>query len=47
MNDLRALYVARQALVKDLTAAKNRGKHLQLALVKRQNKVRMIQIKNQ
>lgn len=47
MNDLRALYVARQALVKDRTAARNRGKHLQLALLKRQNKARLKQIKAQ
>lgn len=47
MNDLKVLYVARQALVKDRTAAKNRGKHLQLALLKHQNKARLKQIKAQ
>jgi len=47
MNDLKALYVARQALIKDRTAAKNRGKHLQLALLKRQSKARLVQISSQ
>src|SRR5271155_191797 len=35
--ELKELYVAREALVKDRTAAKNRGKALTLSLLKRQN----------
>jgi transposase len=35
--ELRELYVAREALVKDRTAAKNRGKVLTLSLLKRHN----------
>ena len=35
--ELKELYVARGALVKDRTAAKNRGKALRLSLLKRQN----------
>lgn len=47
MNDLKALYVARRALNKDRTAAMNREKHLELTLLKRQNKARITQIKSQ
>jgi transposase len=42
--ELRELYVAREALVKDRTAAKNRAKALTLSLLKRQNAQRLEQI---
>ena len=45
--ELRELYVAREALVKDRTAAKNRGKALTLSLLKRQNTQRLEQIDRQ
>ena len=45
MRDLRQLQIARQALVKDRTAAKNRSKSLTLPLLKRQNKARLARIK--
>ena len=44
LNELRELHVARQALVKDRTAARNRAKNLSLALLKRQNAERLKQI---
>jgi transposase len=44
LNRLKDLHVARQALVKDRTAAKNRGKNLTLPLLKRQNTQRLKQI---
>jgi transposase len=44
LNELKELYVAREALVKDRTAAKNRQKQLTLALLKRQNTQRLTQI---
>ena len=44
---LKELYVAREALVKDRTAAKNRGKALTLSLLKRQNAQRLEQINRQ
>jgi transposase len=45
--ELKELYVAREALVKDRTAAKNRGKVLTLSLLKRQNAQRLEQIDRQ
>jgi transposase len=45
--ELKELYVAREALVKDRTAAKNRGKVLTLPLLKRQNAQRLEQINRQ
>jgi transposase len=45
--ELRELYVAREALVKDRTAARNRGKNLTLSLLKRQNAQRLEQIDRQ
>ena len=45
--ELKELYVAREALVKDRTAAKNRGKVLTLPLLKRQNAQRLKQINRQ
>src|ERR1700733_4628892 len=45
--ELRELYVARGALVKDRTAAKNRGKVLTLSLLKRHNAQRLEQIDRQ
>jgi transposase len=45
--ELRELYVARAALVKDRTAAKNRGKVLTLSLLKRHNAQRLEQIDRQ
>jgi transposase len=45
--ELKELYVARDALVKDRTAAKNRGKTLTLSLLKRQNAQRLEQIDRQ
>ena len=45
--ELKELYLAREALVKDRTAAKNRGKVLTLSLLKRQNAQRLEQIERQ
>ena len=45
--ELKELYVAGEALVKDRTAAKNRGKALTLSLLKRQNAQRLEQIDRQ
>jgi transposase len=45
--ELRELYGAREALVKDRTAAKNRGKVLTLSLLKRHNAQRLEQIDRQ
>lgn len=45
--ELKELRLAREALVKDRTAAKNRGKVLTLSLLKRQNAQRREQIKRQ
>ena len=45
--ELKELYVAREALVKDRTAARNRGKVLILSLLKRQNAQRLAQIDRQ
>ena len=47
LNKLKDLHIARQALVKDRTAAKNRGKNLALPLLKRQNAQRLKQINAQ
>lgn len=45
--DLRQLHVARQALVKDRTAARNRQKHLTVPLLKRQAAQRLKEIDRQ
>lgn len=45
--ELKELHLAREALVKDRTAAKNRGKVLFLSLLKRQNGQRLEQIERQ
>jgi transposase len=45
--ELKELHLAREALVKDRTAAKNRGKVLILSLLKRQNAQRLDQIERQ
>src|SRR5580692_6623788 len=45
--ELKELYMAREALMKDRTAAKNRGKVLMLSLLKRQNAQRLEQIERQ
>jgi transposase len=45
--ELKELYVAREALVKDRTAARNRGKVLTLPLLKRHNAQRLEQIDRQ
>ena len=44
LEELKDLHVARCALIKDRTAARNRGKHLRLALLRRQNGQRVRQI---
>ncbi|PLK70683.1 IS110 family transposase [Rhizobium sp. TH135] len=46
-NDLKELHVARLALIKDGTAAKNRAKTLSSPLLKRQNADRLRQIERQ
>lgn len=46
-NDLKELHVARLALIKDRTAAKNRAKNLSNLLLKRQNIDRLRQIDRQ
>jgi transposase len=45
--ELKELYIAREALVKDRTAAKNRRKVLTLSLLKRENSKRLEQIERQ
>ena len=45
--DLKQLHVARKALIKDRTAAKNRQKNLCLSILKRQTNQRLKQIENQ
>src|SRR5271166_5251902 len=45
--ELKELHIAREALVKDRTAAKNRAKVLTLSLLKRQNARRLEQIERQ
>ena len=47
LDALQELHAARQALVKDRTAALNRGKTLSLALLKQQNQRRLLQINAQ
>lgn len=44
LNELKELHVARQALIKERTAAKNRKNNLTLLLLKRQNTQRLKQI---
>ncbi|MDU8946773.1 IS110 family transposase, partial [Ovoidimarina sediminis] len=44
LNELNELIAARRALIKDRTAAKNRGKGLRLALLRRQNATRLARI---
>lgn len=45
--DLKQLHIAREALVKDRTAAKNRAKTLRIALLKRQSAERLKHIERQ
>jgi transposase len=47
LAELKEFYIAREALVKDRTAAKNRAKIRTLALLKRQNAQRLDQIERQ
>jgi transposase len=47
LNDLKDLHLAREALVKDRTAARNRAKSISLALIKRHNEARLRQIGQQ
>lgn len=47
LNELKDLHMARTALVKDKTAAKNRAKSLSLPLLKRHNDERLKQIERQ
>jgi transposase len=47
LNELKDLHMAREALVKDRTAAKNRAKTLSLGLLKRHNEARLRQIEQQ
>ena len=47
INSLKELYIARQALVKDRTAGKNRGKTLTIALLKQHNSRRLDRIKSE
>lgn len=47
LAELKQLHIAREALVKDRTAAKNRGKTLTLVLLKRQNAERLKHIERQ
>ena len=47
LNDLKDLYMAREALVKNRTAAKNRAKPLNLAILKRHSAEQLRQIKRQ
>lgn len=47
LNDLKELRVAREALIKDRTAALNRAKQLTVTLLKRQNAERLKQIERQ
>jgi transposase len=47
LNELKELYGARAALIKDRTAAKNRQKQIALPLLKRQNAQRLAQIGRQ
>jgi transposase len=47
LSDLKQLHIARDALVKDRTAAKNRAKNITLPLLKRQNTARLKHIETQ
>lgn len=47
LNDLKDLHMAREALVKNRTAAKNRAKSLTLAVLKRHNTEQLKQIERQ
>ncbi|MEP6565937.1 MAG: IS110 family transposase [Mesorhizobium sp.] len=47
LNELKDLHMARTALIKDRTAARNRAKTLTLALLRRQNGERLRQIQRQ
>lgn len=47
LNDLKDLHMARQALVKNRTAARNRAKMITLALLKRHNAAQLRQIERQ
>jgi transposase len=47
LNGLKELYVAREALMKDRTATKNREKQITLPLLRRQNAQRLAQIERQ
>lgn len=47
LNDLKDLHMARQALVKNRTAARNRAKVITLALLKRHNAAQIRQIERQ
>ena len=47
LNDLKDLHMARQALVKSRTAAKNRAKNLTLTILKRHNGEQLRQIERQ
>ena len=47
LNDLKDLHMAREALVKNRTAAKNRAKNLTLALLRRHNAEQLRQIERQ
>ena len=47
LNELKELYVARESLLKDRTAAKNREKQIALPLLRRQNARRLDQIARQ
>ncbi len=46
LRDLKELQIARQALIKDRTAAKNRCKSLRLPMLKKQSNLRLRQIKH-
>lgn len=47
LNDLKDLHMAREALVKNRTAAKNRAKTIALPILKRQNAAQLRQIERQ
>jgi transposase len=47
LNELKDLHMAREALVKNRTAAKNRTKNLSLAILKRHNAAQLRQIERQ
>ena len=47
LSDLKQMIVARQALIKDRTAARNRAKMMTIAILKRQNAERLKQIERQ